>query len=238
VLQKNRQQAADEDVIGPGIKRKANPFFADVKAEVKDQSIDVDQNDGGNQDVREPSKLLMKYNEYAGPQKIELFFDRQRPGVLGGVDDVWSQGKTVIAGIEKGTQIVEEQRSIGPCQHKPTRGHRQDQEDVEGGKDAENAADIEVADGYISGSFRLIEQHPGNQKTAEDKEGQHAPAFRKKRNMQMVANYKKYGDRAQSVERWDLLLAEAGAQSRIQNRNARKFIRHGEVGRKPASLEE
>jgi hypothetical protein len=54
----------------------------------------------------------------------------------------------------------------------------------------------------------------------------------------VVANDKKYGDRAQSVERWDLLLAETGAQSGIQNRSMRKFIRHDEVGQQPASLED
>ena len=59
-----------------------------------------------------------------------------------------------------------------------------------------------------------------------------------KRNMQVVENYEKYGDRAQSVERWNLLLVETGAQSGIQDRSVRKFIRHDEVGRKPASLED
>src|SRR5207344_1380594 len=146
-FQEHRQQAADEDVISPRVKRIGQPVLAGVKSEVKDQAMDIDQHDGGNQDVRQPSKLLMKCDEHAGPQKIELFFDGQRPRVLSGVSDVWSQGETVINGVKEGAQVVVEQGSIRPSDGKPTRGERDDQQDIEGGKDAEDTPNIEVAYG-------------------------------------------------------------------------------------------
>ena len=86
--------------------------------------------------------------------------------MLSGVSDVGSQGETIINGVKEGAQVVVEQGSIRPSNGKPTRSERDDQEDIESGKDAEDTPDIEVAYGYIPGSLRLLEHHPGNQETA------------------------------------------------------------------------
>jgi len=135
--------------------------------------------------------------------------------MLGGVGNVGRQRKAVVASVREPTQIVVEQESIRPTDCKPPGGERENQEDIESGKDAENAANVEVPYRYISGALRLVEHHPGNQEAAEDEEGQDAPAFRNKGNVQVVGNDKKDGDRAQAVERWDLPLAEAGTQSGV-----------------------
>jgi hypothetical protein len=65
--------------IGPRVERIDQPFLAGVKSEVKDQAINVDQNDGSNQDLRQPAKLLMKCEEHTGATESRTVLRRTTP---------------------------------------------------------------------------------------------------------------------------------------------------------------
>ena len=60
-FQQNSQQAADEDVVGPGVERIRQPLLAHVESEEEDQATNVNQQNSGDKQVRKPSQVLMKY---------------------------------------------------------------------------------------------------------------------------------------------------------------------------------
>src|SRR5438477_6005218 len=122
------------------------------------------------------AQIFLERHEEARPEQVKLLFHCQSPGVPACVLNMRHQRKSVITGVGKSAQIVAQYGSRHPSFGLPLGGKRENEKNIKTRKDAQNPAHIEIADGNVARFLRLLEHHPCNQKTAQDKEREDSAA--------------------------------------------------------------